>query len=274
MGNHAMNDGYSGNYPIEHRAGEIERLLVQAQAMGPDALVMLAQFGSMLGWHCLDVGCAPGGMTGLLSASVGPAGRVVGLDMDAEFLDHARRSAPANVEFRLGDAYDSDLPFGAFDLVHMRFVASTAGQPERLLKEAVRLARPGGIVALQEPDGSTLNCYPPHPAWDRLRSALLGAFEGVGADLKLARRLYNLVHEADLEDVQYRTALLAVRSFDPMVDYLPSTVESLRGTILRLGLLSESGLAVDLADCRRHLAQPGTSFTMYTVAQVWGRKGQ
>ena len=57
-----------------------------------------------------------------------------------------------------------------------------------------------------------------------------------------------------------------------MVDYLPSTVESLRGTILKLGLMSESDLDAALTECRRHLARPGTSFTMYTVAQVWGRR--
>jgi len=56
-----------------------------------------------------------------------------------------------------------------------------------------------------------------------------------------------------------------------MVDYLPSTVESLRGTILTLGLLSESELDAALRDCRANLAKPATSFTMYTVAQVWGR---
>jgi hypothetical protein len=100
----------------------------------------------------------------------------------------------------------------------------------------------------------------------------MAAFKGVGADLELARRLYSLVHQAGLEDVQYRTAMLGVRSIDPMVDYLPSTVESLRGVVLRLGLLSENDLAAALADCRRHLAKAGTSFTMYTVAQVWGRK--
>jgi len=124
---------------------------------------------------------------------------------------------------------------------------------------------------LQEPDGSTLNCFPPHPAWDRLRAALLGAFEGVGADLELARRLYHVVHASRLRDVEYRTALLAVRSADPMIDYLPSTIESLRGTVLKLGLLGEDELDTALAECRRHLAQPGTSFTMYTLAQVWGR---
>jgi hypothetical protein len=154
----------------------------------------------------------------------------------------------------------------------MRFVASTAGSPDRLLQEAARLVRPGGIVALQEPDGTTLNCYPPHPAWDRLKAALLATFSGVGADLELARKLYFLVKQAGFRDVQYRAALLAVRSIDPMVDYLPSTIESLRTTILRLGLLNEGDLIDSLTDCRQHLAKPETSFTLYAVAQVWGRR--
>jgi SAM-dependent methyltransferase len=266
-----MSPAYSGSYPIEHRIGEIERLCTQSKAMEPDTLAMLDLFGPMSGWTCLDIGCGPGGITDLLSARVGANGRVIGLDMNEEFLEHARADAPSNVEFRLGDAYGADLPADSFDLVHMRFVASTAGNPERLLKEAARLARAGGIVALQEPDGSTLNCYPAHPAWERLKAALLGAFKGVGADLELARKLYFLVRQAGLRDVQYRTALLAVRSIDPMVDYLPSTVESLRATILKLGLLSEADLAVALADCRQHLAKPTTAFTLFTVAQVWGR---
>jgi SAM-dependent methyltransferase len=262
---------YSGNYPLEPRTGEIERLDIQAAAMAPDAGAMLDRIGPMQGWACLDIGCGPGGITGLLSERVGPAGRVVGLDMDETFLQHAKKGAPGNVEFRLGNAYRSGLPAGTFDLVHMRFVASTAGNPEQLIEEASRLARPGGIVALQEPDGSTLNCYPPHPAWDKLKNVLLGVFRGVGADLELAKRLYNLAHLAGLRDVEYRTALLSVRSTDPMVDYLPSTVESLRGSVVKLGLLGDEELTAALTDCRRHLAGPGTSFTMYTLAQVWGR---
>jgi hypothetical protein len=55
-----------------------------------------------------------------------------------------------------------------------------------------------------------------------------------------------------------------------MVDYLPSTVESVRATVLKLGLLSEVELPVLLAQCREHLRQPDTVFTTYTVAQVWG----
>src|SRR5262249_23635195 len=131
--------------------------------------------------------------------------------------------------------------------------------------------RPGGLIALQEPDAATLKCFPPHRAWDRLQSAYMAAFKAVGADIELARKLYFLVHQAGLRDVQYRTALLGVRSIDPMMDYLPSMIESLQGTILRLGLLSEDDLAAALTECRQHLAKPGTAFTMFTLGQVWGR---
>jgi SAM-dependent methyltransferase len=267
-----MATSFSGNYPLEHSTSEIERLRIQGDAMAPDCRVMLERIGVAPGWQCLDIGCGPRGITDLLSERVGPGGRVVGLDMDEGHLAHARTHAPANVAFVRGDAYDANLPAGGFDLVHMRFVASTAGAPERLLQEAIRLTRPGGVVALQEPDGSTLNCHPPHPAWDKLKAALLGAFAGVGADLELARRLYALARQAGLADVQYRPFLLGVRSTDEIVDYLPSTVESLRGTVLRLGLLSELEFPAVLAACRAHVRDPGTVFTMYTVAQVWGRK--
>jgi SAM-dependent methyltransferase len=263
---------FSGSYPIESRAGEIERLHLQGVAMAPDTERMLDLIGVREGWSCLDVGCGPGGITELLSKRVGSTGRIVGLDMNASFLEYARASAPSNVEFVLADAYGSNLPAGTFDLVHLRFVASTSGEPERLLQEAKRLTRGGGTVALQEADVSTLNCYPPHPSWDKLKAALFGGFSGVGADVELARRLYCLVRQTGLADVHFRPFIVGVRSIDPLVDYLPSTVESIRATVLRFGLLSENEFTVVLAECREHLRHPDTVFTMYTVAQVWGRK--
>lgn len=261
----------AGNYPIERRDGEIERLHRQGAAMAPDGAIMLERIGVAAGWRCLDLGCGPGGITPLLSARVGPTGRVVGLDADPVFLDHARQNARANTEFIQGDAYRSNLPSGSFDLVHLRFVASTAGEPQKLLHEAIRLARPGGTVALEEPDMATLNCYPPHPAWERLKAALEGAFAAVGSDICLGRQLFALARTAGLEDVQYRPFLVGVRASDPMVDYLPATVESLRRTIIAHGLMTAGALDAALVACRAHLADPGTVFTMYTVVQVWGR---
>ena len=119
-----------------------------------------------------------------------------------QFLAHARTRAPPNVEFRQDDAYKSDQPDISFDLVHMRFLASTAGDPERVIGEAIRLCRPGGVVALQEPDCATLNRDPPHPAWKPKR-AVVGQFMAVGGDVHLGQRLYVMVRQMGLVDVHY-----------------------------------------------------------------------
>ena len=129
------------------------------------------------------------GITGLLSERVGSTGRVVGLDMNARF-----RNMPCRGGFKrrvlLGDAYGSNLPAGAFDLVHMRFVASTSEAPERLLQEAKRSAA-GRHDRSAGSRYRTLNCYPSHPSWDKLKAALFGAFSAVGADVELARRRFH-----------------------------------------------------------------------------------
>ena len=56
----------SGSYPIARRAGEIERLRIQAAAMEFDAGVMLDRIGVGRGWRCLDSAAVPG----ILAASV------------------------------------------------------------------------------------------------------------------------------------------------------------------------------------------------------------
>lgn len=267
-----MTKSFDGHYPIETRDGELERLHTQSAAMAPDTEIMLDKIGVTQGWSCLDIACGPGGITKLLSQRVGTEGRVVGLDMNADFLEHARQTAASNTQFVQGDAYDSKLEPGSFDFVHMRFIASTAGEPERLMDEAIKLTRPGGYVVVQEPDATSLKCYPPLEAWDDLTQIMMRAFSDVGADLELARKLYWMMHQSALTNVQFRPFIVGVRSGDPMTDYLPSTIESIRETILQHQPLSGEDLDALLATCRHHLAQPGTSFTMYTVAQVWGQR--
>src|SRR5437660_469813 len=62
-----MPDSFSGRYPIEHRAGEIERLHLQSAAFARDVEVMLDLIGVREGWSCADLGCGPGGLTEPLS---------------------------------------------------------------------------------------------------------------------------------------------------------------------------------------------------------------
>lgn len=266
-----MSSPVTGRYPIERRKGEIERLRLQAAALAADTEVMLERIGVAAGWRCLDLGCGPGGIVGLLSKRVGATGRVVGLDADQVFLDYARGDKPSNAEFVQGDAYRTGLEPASFDLVHVRFVASTTGEPQGLVREAMRLAKPGGRVAFQEPDVSSLKCFPPDPAWQRLCDAIGAAFTAIGGDTRLGQRLYGLLRAAGLKDVEYRPFILGVRSGDALTDFLPATAESMRSALLEQRILTASELDAALAECRAHLARPEVVFSFYTTVQVWGR---
>lgn len=260
----------SGTYGIARRDGEVQRLALQGAVLLPETEWLLSAVGVGEGWHCLDLACGPAGITGPLGARVGPQGSVTGLDYDEVFVAIGAEGAPANVRFLQGDAYATGLPAASFDLVHMRFIASTAGEPERLVAEARRLVRPGGVVAAQEADFATLACYPAHPAWTALLAAYRGCFPWSAED-PAAHRMYRLMRAAGLGNVGYRPVVVGVRAGDPWIDYLPATVESLRGRILARGLLGERELDAALAACRAHLAEPDTVFTSFAVVQTWGR---
>jgi len=262
----------SGNYPIESvRADELERLHQQDDAWAADANVLLDRIGVAQGWRCLDLGCGPKGLTDVLGERVGATGQVVGLEYNPAFVTVARQNAALNIEIVEGDAYATGLPDRSFDFVHMRFLASTSGEPERLLAEAKRLLRPGGVLATQEADTRTLNCYPPHPAWTRFRKALEACFPDTMSEDPLAHRLYRMMRHAGFEDVCYRPVLVGVRSTDPWIDYLPSTIDSVRKLSEERGIFGPGELDETLAACRAHLADPDTVFTSVMLVQVWGR---
>lgn len=261
----------SGQYPIERRAGEVERLRLQNEAWAPDTAAMLDAIGVAPGWHCLDLACGPGGITDVLAERVGANGKVTGLDGDRDFLEIAKGWGPEGVDYIYGDAYETGLPDASFDMVHMRFIASTAGAPDKLITEALRILKPGGTLAMQEATFSTLRCYPPHPAWDGLIDLFSASFPGHEGE-PIAHQLYRKLRAAGCQDVHYRPCVVGTRSGDPWQDYLPATVESLRGPLLSRNIIEEEKLDTLLSECRQHLSDPDTVFSSVTCVQVWGKK--
>jgi ubiquinone/menaquinone biosynthesis C-methylase UbiE len=196
--------------------------------------------------------------------------------VDAGCLAAAREWAAhlglANVEFTQGDAYRTGLEGGSFDLVHVRFFLTTVGGDQALLAEALRLVRPGGVVAFQEADIATLTCYPPLPAWDRIKGAYVALFQRIGADGHVGRRLHFLLRRAGLVDVRFRPFILGFTHTDPMARFMPETAASMRHAFRQAGVMTDQELDEAIQACERHLAEPDTISTSYIVFQVWGRK--
>jgi SAM-dependent methyltransferase len=140
------------------------------------------------------------------------------------------------------DARRTGLPPASFDLVHARTLLVTIPEPAEVLAEMVRLARPGGWVASQEPDAEHAICYPELPAWTRLHELFQTSFGRNGADLLIGRRLAELYREAGLRDVQVQAWARAYPAGHTRRTVLADLVRSLRPMIVELGLANEREL--------------------------------
>jgi ubiquinone/menaquinone biosynthesis C-methylase UbiE len=264
------------NYPLAASPAEIKRLRVQADSLANEASIMLDRIGVTPGTRCLDLGCGAGGITDLLSARTGPAGQVVGMDVEDFSLAAARNWADDlglnNVDFQHGSLFENELEPTSFDLVHLRYVVTTIGRHDEVIASALKLVKPGGVLALQEADAEGINVYPASPAFSDLKKVLIAVFAEIGADPFAGRKLFSLLKDQGLGDVDVRVCTARARSHDDLADYLPQTILSVREVIRKLDLMSEEALDNAITLCREHLSDPEVISTSSTVFQAWGRK--
>jgi len=100
----------------------------------------------------LDLCCGAGASAIPAARAVGPAGRVLGIDVAVPLLDLARARAGhedlANIEFRQRDAMATGLPDGGFGAVVCVFGVFFVPDRPAFVAEMWRLVRPGGVLAV------------------------------------------------------------------------------------------------------------------------------
>jgi len=100
------------------------------------------------GEHVVDVGSGAGFDSFIAARQVGPAGRVVGVDMTAAMLDKSRATAQSlgydHVEFREGLAEGLPVEDGWADVVISNGVINLCPDKQLVFAEIYRALRPGG----------------------------------------------------------------------------------------------------------------------------------
>ncbi|MEI8392944.1 MAG: methyltransferase domain-containing protein [Actinomycetes bacterium] len=152
------------------------------------------------GMDLLDVGCGPGTITVDLAKYVSP-GRVVGIDRAEAAVDEAVSLGVGKVEFRQGDAYDTGLEDGSFDVIHAHQVLQHLTEPLRALREWKRVLRDGGILAVRDSDYGAFVWSPADPLLDRWMSLYHQLTERNGVEADAGRRLKGWVRTAGFTEI-------------------------------------------------------------------------
>jgi SAM-dependent methyltransferase len=204
------------------------------------------------GSRVLEVGSG----LGILAADVAAAAmgvEVVGVELSAAQI--AQAPSRPRVTFRQGDAHSLDFPDASFDLVYARYLLEHVADPERVLGEMRRVARPGARVVSLENDVSLLRFDPPCPAFDRAWDAFTGLQSTLGGDGLIGRRLYRLFRAAGFGDIQLSVQPEVHWHGSPgyvaWVHNIIGNLESARNGMLAAGVITERDLNAGVAELER-----------------------
>ena len=192
------------------------------------------------GMRVLEVGSGIGLLAAAVASSA-PEVEVVGVEQSEAQINAAVKT-PA-IQFVQGDAHRLDFPDASFDLVYARYVLEHVGDPETVLKEMRRVARPGSRVVACENDSSLMRFDPECRTFDRVWIAFRRYQRMLGGDSDIGRRLYGLFHRAGLSrvelSVQPEIHWYGSPGYDAWVTNIIGNVQSARKGLVRSELSSE-----------------------------------
>jgi ubiquinone/menaquinone biosynthesis C-methylase UbiE len=166
------------------------------------------------GQEWLEVGCGSGVLCRQLRSTLGPSGRITGLDVSYEMLQAARRIAleagPTEaVSWAAGDA--ERLPFvaDAFDGVFAARLLLHVADPQAVVNEMARVVKPSGWVIVMDWDFDTVAVD--HSQRELTRRLLHWRTDHEGGDNWSGRKLWRYMTRAGLENLGHQPVVSAAQ---------------------------------------------------------------
>jgi SAM-dependent methyltransferase len=181
-------------YVLGTTDAEHDRLLRQAARLEPFTERLFRDAGIGPGQRVLDVGSGVGDVAFLVARLVGPAGEVIGIDLDGTALDKARARASQiglrNVRFVESEVYA--IPAGPpFDAVVGRLILQFLPDPADALRSLATKVKPGGVVVFHEANWASFLSQAAHlPLRSLCGSLIIETFRRSGAKTDMELTLF------------------------------------------------------------------------------------
>jgi ubiquinone/menaquinone biosynthesis C-methylase UbiE len=190
-------------YVMGRTSEEYERLRRQSELLEPITRSVLDRVGLCHGMSCLDIGCGPGEVMRLMAERVGPASRIVGVDVDGK-LGREALSILVSKGYRQCSFVEGDLESleqissDRFDLVFARLLLMHLEDPVLALRKMYRQVRPGGQIVVQDYYFPTMDTYPAVEPLDEFKKVFFGVYNKAGRELRMGIKLPGYFIEAGI----------------------------------------------------------------------------
>jgi SAM-dependent methyltransferase len=180
------------------------------------------------GLTVLDCGCGPGTITVGLAEMVAP-GKVVGIDASTGQVEAAAARASAaglaNVTFQVANCYHLPFAEGTFDLAFSHALLEHLGDPVAMLREVLRVLKPGGVAGVCSPDWGGFLLAPPAEALQAAIEEYKTIQRRNGGDVEVGRKLGLHLAGAGLRDVRVSARYECYPSLDFIGGFLASQLD-------------------------------------------------
>jgi ubiquinone/menaquinone biosynthesis C-methylase UbiE len=272
-------DGFYGSQTIIEDVDFIPLLRNQTRILWPQERAVIQRHGLARGMRVADICCGCGDVPLLAIRELGPS-FILGVDHSEAAIEYARGLQAEfdvrNAEFQRGDATALLLDDNSFDFVSCRLSLQIFSQPDQIVRELIRITRPGGRIYITGEDYDLIISHPDEEAVRSTYQRTAAYASDLGIDLRNGRKLASMLGEARLEDL--RVDHMVVDTHNSEREAFAAMVERWRDFAIfsvggSLGL-SEADRETLLAGYNAHLRsiRRPQGYSSWTIIACSGRK--
>jgi len=248
---------------------------LDVRSLRADQAALAALLGP--GITVLDVGCGTGAITRGIANAVSAEGTVCGIDINADLIARANAASAGqrNLRFEVADIREERWA-AEFDIVTSARVLQWLANPARAIAAMVRVARPGGTIAVLDYDHTLAEWDPPMPpTGQRFYQAFLEWRADAGMDNAIAAHLPAMFEQAGLIGVsavdQREVTTARDADYQQRIALWPGVIGTRGHQVVADGWLTEADRALAEKDIWRWIEESTPTQSLF-LRSVTGTK--